>query len=200
VRRLALSLLLTFSLSSCITEQQWHRFRSHSTATLFSTVFGALAVVVGGPIGLIVAGTGVLGGVVIDQTLEPEPEVRTRTVTTLVEWPPPLPDGTQPPASVKTYVDKNPSEAPAGGLRIPGMPNLPPPSYWERVWTALKVLGVLLVFVPVLIWLLRHPFVRAALWGAVCWVAGVVWHTGARGVEKLREARERRKNPPPEGP
>src|SRR5689334_17363144 len=91
-----LLVLLLATTPSCITAQPWARGPAHAPATFFAATRGAVAVVGGGPFGLIVAGGGVLGGVVIDQALEPEPEVHVRTVTTLVEWPPPLPDGTQP--------------------------------------------------------------------------------------------------------
>jgi hypothetical protein len=198
VRRLALALLLVFGTSSCISEQQWHRFRSHGTATMFSTVMGGVAVAIGGSIGLVVAGAAVVGGIVIDQTLEPEPEVRVRTVTTIIEWPPLLPDGAQPPPLVKSYVDKNPSEAPSGGYRLPNLPNMPAPGYWERVLSALKFLGALLLVVPLALWLLRHPMVRAAVWGAVCWVASFIWHTGAKGVAALKAVRQKKPTDPPE--
>lgn len=172
MRRGALVLCLALPLlQGCITAKQWERFRAHGTASTFSVVLGGLAVAIGGMVGLAVAGGGLLGGVMIDQALEPAPEVHVKTV--VVQVPPPLPDGTPAKPVVNTY------QCESGSLKLPGGFEVPTPAvaWYERLWIALQVVW----WVFVAFFILSHAKLRGALLGVLRWS----WEAAGRKATAL---------------
>lgn len=185
------ALLLVLALATlpgCISAKQWERLRAHSTATIFSTVIGGLAVVIGGPIGLAVAGGAVLGGVAIDHVLEPEPEVVVRTVTTVVQLQPEAADGTQAKPVVRTFVDEDPDKLPDAidlGKKLGGEQL----GWIDRTWKAIKVLGIVLAILVAVGALLLHHW-RGVL-GFLCYLPGALWRAGAKGAEAIQKLRKK---------
>jgi hypothetical protein len=155
-------LLLTAVLASgCISAERWQSAKAHIAGVGVGVILG---IVSGGTSVLAYAGVGLLGGVAVDQMLEPDPVEHVRTVTTVVDHPPPQADGSPSKPVVHTYVNKDPSQPPAG-LKLPGgWDNLPDPlSWWEKVWKGIQVVWWCLLAVAVFVFVLAHPPARTAL-------------------------------------
>jgi hypothetical protein len=205
--RLALALLIVLLLPGCtITAKQWERFRAHGTASVFSLVMGGLAVALGGPVGLAVGGGGLLGGVLIDQALEPEPTVIVKKTTTVVQHPPPLPDGTPQQPRVDTYTTQDDGETTHDGargnlkLRAPtNLPSVPEVfGWWEQTKRILGHVAWALAAVVLLTAALSNDWLRRKLFAFLASAAVSV----PRGFTALgRAIAERRKGRmPPKSP
>jgi hypothetical protein len=182
----AAALLLLAGFSGC-SAAGYQRFKAHGAAAMTSGVGGAGAVAIGGPAGLAVFGAGVLLAVIVDQTLEPEPEEHTRTVTTVVQIPPPLPDGTPAKPVVQSFVNREAGPAP-DNLKLPGVFNLPNPLTWgERLWLALCTVWWVIVGLFVIFYVLKHPKVRSAIWGSLCFAWDLLCHLIGGARDALRK-------------
>lgn len=213
MRRAALALCLALPLlPGCISAKQWERARAHGTSSTFAAVLGGVGVALGGWVGLAVFGTGVLGGVVIDQALEPEPEVHHEKTTTVVQLAPPAPDGTPQKPRVDTYTTKadgsTSHDGARGDLKLPDpakfVGNLPEElTGWERIKRALAVIAWWGAGLLVLVAALSNDRLRARIFGVLGWALGALGRGLAKGAtaacRKLKELRAR-PGPPPESP
>jgi hypothetical protein len=190
-----------------VAQRQWDRTRAPLAGTSVAVAFGALGVAITGPIGLAVAASGVLGGTLVARTLEPAPEEHERKTTTVVQVPPPLPDGTPQKPRVDTYTTLDDGAQHHDGAR--GDLKLPAPdaalrgavgqlelTAWEKFKRALWAVAWAVVGVALAVALVTHPRSRAALWGLLCFALGFV----GRGLAKLWALARASRRPRPPAP
>lgn len=194
-RGFVLGLTLALLLCSCSTTQ-FQRLKAHGAAVGIGLAGGALAVATGGTAGLALAGTGLAGGVMADQALEPEPEVHVERVTTVVQVPPPLPDGTPAKPRVQSFVDRAQTPAP-DNLKLPGGFQVPTPvGFWDRVWLALQVVWWVCVASAAIVFLLTHPRALSVAWGLVRCAFGLAQNAVKTAWMAIRAPIKRANDPP----
>jgi hypothetical protein len=187
---LAAWVLVMLALVPSCSSTQWGRFRAHSSGVAVGVVAGGAAVATGGTAGLLLAVGGLCGGVAVDQALGPEPEVVTRTVTTVVQVPPPAADGTPAKPAVATFVDNHPGEVPQGldfAGKLPGSPL----SWIDRMWKAIQVLGIVLVGIVAVLYLLLHPKVLLAIFRGAFTIGSATWARASLAIRTVRKSRIR---------
>lgn len=208
----ALLLVLALALSpGCISQKQWENTRAHLFATTFAALLGGLAAVITGGTGLLVFTGGVLGGTVIDQALEPEPEVHHEKTTTVVQLAPPAPDGTPQKPRVDTYTTKadgsTSHDGARGDLKLPDparlLRDLPPQlTGWEKFKGALVEVVWAVVILALLVAALSNDKLRGRIFGVLGWLLGAIGRGAAKGAQAAgKKLRELRKQPhPPSDP
>ena len=176
-------LLCLFAVAGC-SSTQWGRFKAHGSAVGIGVIAGGAAVATGGTAGLLIATGGLGAGVIVDQTLEPEPEVHSKTTVVFIQ--PAGLDGKPARPVVHTFDDSK-----QGALKLPGglgglpLPN--PETFAERAWRALQIVW----WVGVALVVLANDKLRGALWGVLCWAVGFLGRKAAQLTARLKRTTPR---------
>lgn len=171
---------LLLVLAGCISDQQWRVLKSHALETGTATVFGAIAVFVGGPIGLAVAGAGMGVGAAVGEIARPPAQVLEHTKTTDK-------DG----KTTESYEYKTPKQG--------GETNVPDTGFLHSITSWFSSLVKIGIAIAVAVWLLTHPWAIEKLVGVG--MSGVqLVKSSAKTVQKGLHPIAMKKRAPPAPP